>query len=52
MQNLEVKDTILKIKKTKTEIKKNLKIGYSMVEQMKTLACKIKLMDVLQTRTQ
>ena len=52
MQNLEVKDTNLKIKNTKTEIKKELKDSIKTVEKMKTLTCKIKSMDVLQMMMQ
>ena len=52
MQNLEVKDTNLKIKNTKTEIKKELKDSIKTVEKMKTLTCKIKSMDVFQMMMQ
>ena len=52
MQNLEVKDTNLKIKNTKTEIKKELKDSIKTVEKMKTLTCKTKSMDVFQMMMQ
>ena len=52
MQNLEVKDTNLKIKNTKTEIKKEIKDSIKTVEKMKTLTCKTKSMDVFQMMMQ
>ena len=42
----------LKIKNTKTEIKKELKDSIKTVEKMKTLTCKIKSMDVFQMMMQ
>ena len=53
MQNLEVKDTILKIKKTKTEIKKEPEDStVNGKKKLKKSICKTELINVLQMKTQ
>ena len=52
MQNLEVKDTVHKIKKTKSEIKNKLKELIAKSGRMKTSTYKTKLMGAKRMRTQ